>query len=104
MKIRLTKGAERDLERGADFYNKIRDGLGVYFTDCLASDIDSLILYAGIHAQADGWHYTFSTRFPFVIWYGLDGDFVDIFAVLDCRSEPSDNDAILGSRRSEHGG
>ncbi len=104
MKIRLTGGAERYLQRGADFYNGIRDDLGVYFNDCLASDIDSLVLYAGIHAQVDGWYYTYSTRFPFVIWYGLDGDYVVIFAVLDCRSEPLDNDAILRSRRSEYGG
>jgi hypothetical protein len=104
MKIRLTRGAERDLARGADFYNNIRDDLGVYFNDCLASDIDSLVLYAGIHAQVDGWYYTFSTRFPFVIWYGIDGEFVNIFAVLDCRAEPSGNEGILRSRRSEYGG
>ncbi|QDV69296.1 hypothetical protein Poly24_30110 [Rosistilla carotiformis] len=39
MKIRITRGAEHDLERGADFYNQIRAGLGVFFHDCLASGI-----------------------------------------------------------------
>jgi hypothetical protein len=42
MKLRLLLEAERDLEIGADFYESQNTGLGTYFNDCLASDIESL--------------------------------------------------------------
>ncbi len=42
MKLRLLPEAERDLEIGADFYESQNTGLGTYFNDCLASDIESL--------------------------------------------------------------
>lgn len=44
MKLRLLPEAERDLEIGNDFYESQREGLGNYFNDCLASDIESLKL------------------------------------------------------------
>lgn len=100
MKIKLSGGAERDIERGIDFYRKIDFDLAVYFNDCISADIDSLRLYAGIHASVDGWHYTFASRFPFVIWYGVCDEIAIVYAVLDGRSEPSENDAILCDRRA----
>ena len=48
MKLRLLPEAEWDLEIGTDFYESQREGLGAYFNDCLASDIESLKLYGGI--------------------------------------------------------
>jgi len=99
MKIKLSSGAERDIERGIDFYRKIDLDLAVYFNDCISADIDSLKLYAGVYASVDGWHYTFANRFPFVIWYGVRGDIAVVYAVLDGRSEPSESEAILHDRR-----
>lgn len=69
MRIRLLPEAERDLELGRDFYESQQAGLGRYFTECLASDIDSLALYGGIHEQYLGFHRALSKRFPFVIYY-----------------------------------
>jgi hypothetical protein len=54
MKIRILPEAERDLEIGADFYESQRDGLGLYFNNCLMTDIDSLELYAGVHERQYG--------------------------------------------------
>jgi len=104
MRIKLSGGAMRDLERGCDFYRNIDTNLAIYFYDCLASDIDSLLLHAGVHASVDGWHYTFSKRFPFVIWYGIKDGLVIVYAVLDGRSESSGNDAILRQRREDKEG
>jgi len=47
MKIKLSRGAERDIERACDFYRKIDLDLAVNFNDCIAADIDSLQLDAG---------------------------------------------------------
>lgn len=54
MRLRLLPSTERDLEIGADFYESQRKGLGIYFNDCLSSDIESLRLFAGIHEQYRG--------------------------------------------------
>lgn len=67
MKIRLLPEAEQDLEIGADFYESQKSGLGIYFHDCLSSDIESPKLYAGIHEQYRGFHRSLSKRFPFSI-------------------------------------
>jgi plasmid stabilization system protein ParE len=101
MTIKLSRGAERDIERGCDFYGGIDVGLAVYFNDSIAADIDSLQLYAGVHASVDGWHYTFATRFPFVIWYGLQERIVTVYAVLDGRRDPTLNDSLLQERRKD---
>lgn len=88
MNIRILPEAERDLELGADFYESQRDGLGRYLNECLASDIESLRLYAGTHERAFGLSRCISDRFPFTIFYNYDGDRVDVYAVLDCRQDP----------------
>ncbi|HND55664.1 MAG TPA: type II toxin-antitoxin system RelE/ParE family toxin [Pirellulaceae bacterium] len=95
MRIRLLPEAERDLEIGADFYESQKTGLGVYFHDCLSSDIESLEVYAGIHEQYRGFYRFLSRRFPFVIYYKVNADWVEIYAVLDARQDPRATDAVL---------
>jgi plasmid stabilization system protein ParE len=101
MKIKISAGAERDIADGCDFYRDIDPSLAMHFYDSLSADIDSLILHAGVHAQMDGWHYTFATRFPFVIWYGVKGDLIIVYAVLDGRRDPSHHERALRNRRRE---
>ena len=88
MKIRILPVAEHDLEIGADFYESQRSGLGLYFNDCLMTDIDSLCLYAGIHERQFGLHRCMSKRFPFAIYYDTTQDAIEIYAVIDCRQDP----------------
>ena len=49
MKIKILSSASQDLIDGYWFYEKQAEGLGTYFLDSLFSDIDSLIINAGIH-------------------------------------------------------
>jgi len=51
MKIHLLDEAEDDLVDGYTFYENQEPGVGAYFLDSLYSDIESLILYAGIHRE-----------------------------------------------------
>jgi plasmid stabilization system protein ParE len=99
MRIKISAGAERDIADGCDFYYDIAPGLATYFHDSISADIDSLMLYAGIHAKCDGWHFTFASRFPFIIWYGIRNDLVIVYAVLDGRREPDRNAQTLRRRR-----
>ncbi len=102
MKLRLLPEAERDLEIGADFYESQKPGLGTYFNDCLASDIESLRLYAGIHEKYRGYFRSLSKRFPFAIYYDLKEDVIEIYAILDSRQNPRAIETMLdSSQRSE---
>ncbi|NWG01693.1 MAG: type II toxin-antitoxin system RelE/ParE family toxin [Syntrophaceae bacterium] len=89
MKIRILSPAERDLEEGYHFYESQSPGLGSYFLDSLYSDIDSLAYFAGIHQVVFGYHRQLSKRFPFAIYYRIIESEAVVFAVLDCRRNPS---------------
>jgi hypothetical protein len=88
VRIEILDEAQEDLIQGFHFYEDLEAGLGSYFLDCLFSDIDSLLLYAGIHQVVYGYHRCLSKRFPFAIYYNLEGDLVRVHAVLDCRRNP----------------
>ena len=100
MRIRLLPEAERDLEICADFYESQRAGLGVYFNDCLAADIESLKLYAGIHESYCGFYRSLCKRSPFSIYYKTNEDCVEIYAILDSRQDPRKIDIALESSRT----
>lgn len=89
MKIRILSLAIQDIESGQRFYELQQEGLGVYFLDSLFSDIDALLLYAGVHQQFFGYYRSLSKRFPYAIYYRLNGDFIEVWRVLDCRQKPS---------------
>lgn len=89
MKIRVLSPAERDLEEGYRFYESQSPGLGSYFLDSLYSDIDSLSYFGGIHQVVFGYHRQLSKRFPFAVYYRIIDGVVTVFAVLDCRRDPS---------------
>lgn len=89
MNIEILDEAQEDLIQGFRFYESQEPGLGAYFLDCLFSDIDSLLLYGGVHAVTYAYHRCLSKRFPFVIYYSLEGQLVRVHAVLDCRRNPT---------------
>lgn len=88
MKLRILPSAVKDLHHGREFYARQSDSLGDYFLDSLFSDIDSLELYAGVHAKAFGYHRLLAKRFPFAVYYRMDGDVCIVWRVLDCRQNP----------------
>jgi len=61
MRIEILDSAEKDLINGFKFYESQSRGLGNYFLDSLFSDIESLYLYAGVHALHFGYHRLLST-------------------------------------------
>jgi plasmid stabilization system protein ParE len=89
MRIKILSAAESDLEEGHRFYESQADGLGTYFLDTLYSDIDSLAYFAGMHRVVFGHHRLLSKRFPFAVYYRVADDEAIVFAVLDCRRNPS---------------
>ncbi len=99
MKIQILDEAQSDLREGAQFYEMQGSGLGAYFLDTLFSDIESLILYAGVHIQIDGYYRLLSKTFPYAIYYLLDDGIVRVYAVMDCRKNPDQTLEQLKRRR-----
>ncbi|HIP76190.1 MAG TPA: type II toxin-antitoxin system RelE/ParE family toxin [Psychromonas hadalis] len=90
MNIKLLSSAKKELIKARKFYEKQGSGLGDYFFDSLFSDIDSLVLYAGIHGQFHGYYRMLAKRFPYAIYYKLDGETsVIVWRVLDLRGHPA---------------
>jgi hypothetical protein len=89
MRIKILSSAEDDLEEGYRFYESQAGGLGTYFLDTLYSDIDSLAYFAGMHRVVLGYYRLLSKRFPFAVYYRVTEDTALVFAVLDCRRNPS---------------
>jgi len=90
MKIQILDSARQDLVDGYSFYQKQAQGVGVYFLDTPFSDIDSLVINAGIHSVHFGkYHRLLSKRFPFAIYYRVEEQTARVYAVLDCRRSPA---------------
>ena len=89
-KVRILASASQDLVDGCRFYEEQAEGVGAYFLDSLYSDIDSLIINAGIHPIHFGkYHRLLSKRFPFAVYYRIEGQIALVYAVLDCRRKPA---------------
>ncbi len=89
MTVVVLEDAVADLEDGRRFYESREREVGKYFVESLLSDLDSLALYAGIHAKHFGFHRLLSIRFPFGIYYETEGDTAFVYAILDMRRDPS---------------
>jgi len=88
MNIEILSSAYEDLKTGRNFYEQQSPELGDYFFDSIFSDIDSLILYAGIHQKYRGYFRKLSNVFPYAIYYKIEDGTVSVRRILDCRQEP----------------
>ena len=83
------KEVKYDLDKGELFYESQAFGIGTYFRDSIISDIESLRLYAGIHSKHLGLYRMLAARFPYSIYYEIQGTVAIVIAVLDMRRKPS---------------
>ena len=87
--IQILSEAKTDLEDGWIFYETQEQGVGEYFWDLLISDIESLIIYAGVHSKEYGYYRMSSKRFPYSIYYDLNDNTAYVIAVLPERKNPN---------------
>ncbi len=71
MKLEILPSAMNDLYLGRLFYDNQKKGLGDHFVNSLFSDIDSLLLYAGIHIKEGHFYRLLSERFPYAVYYKI---------------------------------
>ena len=88
--IEITQTAQDDLLAAYWFYEHQQAGIGAYFLNSLYADIDALQISAGVHikVQPSGAFRSLGSRFPFAIYYLLEGKQVTVLAVLDTRRSP----------------
>ena len=99
MQVTVLEFAERDIEDGFAFYERRQAGLGDYFLDSIFAEIDSLVLYAGIHHRVHGLHRLLAHKFPFAIYYEVARDEARVWGVIDCRRDPLWITRTLSKRR-----
>ncbi len=88
-RIKLSTTAEQQLQAGYHFYERQSEGLGDYFLDSLMADVDSLHIHAGVHAvYFDRYHRLLAKRFPYSVYYRIEGGVVLVYAILDNRRNP----------------
>jgi len=87
--LSVTELAKEDLKIGQKFYERQSINSGDYFIDSLLTDLESLKFYAGIHKQHFDYYKMLAKRFPFAIYYDIEGDTAVIHAILDTRQNPS---------------
>jgi len=87
-----------DLEEGWTFYETRQAGIGNYFWDSLLSDMESLSIFAGVHAKQYGFFRMLSRRFPYGIYYDIDQDTAYVVAILPMRRDTAWIKARVRSR------
>ena len=97
MRIKTLSPAVDDLHAGRGSHQAQEPGLGEHLFDSLLSDVDSLLLYAGIHQKVFGYHRLLSKRFPHAAYYKMDDNLVIGLGILDLRRRP------LGGQAGETG-
>lgn len=84
----ILKDVSDDLNDGKSFYDQRESGVGDYFWDSLA-DIESLVMYAGIHNREHGLYRMLAKRFPYAIYYEIVDDVAYVVAVLPMHRNPA---------------
>ncbi|MGV8073752.1 MAG: type II toxin-antitoxin system RelE/ParE family toxin [Syntrophobacteraceae bacterium] len=85
----ILKEVANDLNGGKAFYDQREAGVGDYFWDSLLADIESLLIYAGIHSREHGLYRMLAKRFPYAVYYEIADEIAYVVAVLPMRRNPS---------------
>jgi len=81
--------AEGDLEEAEDWYNEQQPGLGSEFrgaiSDLFGRLTDNPRIYPRVHGDV---HRAVLRRFPYLVYFLIEGSHVVVLAVLDSRRDP----------------
>ena len=88
MKVRILPSAKRDLQRSMRFYENQQTGLGNIFLSHIIKNIEGIESLGGIHPLRNEHHRFIARRFPFWIYYRIDGPVAYVVAILDARQNP----------------
>jgi len=89
LELRIRPEAERDLEDAAEWYEKQLPGLGQDFLaeiyQCMKRIVEQPELYPLLHRNT---RRALAQRFPFGVFYRLEGGLIIVFAVMHGSRDP----------------
>ena len=89
MKVKIPSSSKDDLVEGYRFSEDRSQGVGRYLLDSISSDIDSLVITAGMDPKVFGGDRRMpSRRLPFALYCRSSGSIASVGAVRDCRKNP----------------
>ena len=89
MKVRILRLAHVSIMDGYEFYENRSLGLGGHFFKSIMEDIHALKISGGAHPLVpEGYHRKICKRFPYSIFYKVEGSDIKIYRVLDNRRDP----------------
>jgi hypothetical protein len=77
-----------DMNDAKAFYDKKDPRIGDYFWDSLLADMESLLVYGGVHCRVFGLYRLLARRFPYAVYYEVADDIAYVVAVLPMRRDP----------------
>jgi len=90
MRLRYTHRAKDDLEIAFGWYEGQRRGLGFEFLDCVEAAIETILQMPELHAKLyDNFRRALVRRFPFSIFYTIEGKEIIVHAIFDNRQNPA---------------
>jgi plasmid stabilization system protein ParE len=98
IQIRLRPEARLDIYEASRFYDRQSDGLGDKFVESIFEDMERLSQFAGIHSKLGRYFRILSQKFPFMIYYYVNGEEIVVVAVLSCRMLPATINDTLDER------
>ncbi|MDO9535523.1 MAG: type II toxin-antitoxin system RelE/ParE family toxin [Bacillota bacterium] len=89
MKLRYTDRAKEDIEFAFEWFEKQKKGLGFDFLDCIEIPINSICTFPEMcQKYYSSFRGCVIMRFPFSIFYTIEGEEIVIHSVFNNRQDP----------------
>ena len=89
MMLRYTDRSKVDIDLTFEWYEKQRRGLGFEFLDCVEVSLKNILTFPEMYEQIySRFRRCVVRRFPFSIFYTIEGDEIVIHSVFDNRQDP----------------
>ncbi len=89
MILRYTERSKVDIDLTFEWYEKQRRGLGFEFLDCVEVSLKNILTFPEMYEQIySSFRRCVVRRFPFSIFYTIEGDEIVIHSIFDNRQDP----------------
>ncbi len=89
MILRYTDRAKDDIELAFEWYEKQKRGLGFDFLDCIEMSLPNILSFPNMYDVCySNFRRCVIGRFPFSIFYTMEGEEIVIHSVFDNRQDP----------------
>ncbi len=89
MELFYTDQSRNDIHYAIEWYNKQKEGLGLEFLDCVEAALNRIIRNPKMYEMVyDNIRRCVIRKFPFAIFYSIEGSQIIIHSVFDNRQAP----------------